>query len=84
MSMYLEFEPHSWYKGFAIKKGATYALDQHHWEAYSDDGLTYTIITIRGNTLRDLKAEVTRYLDRQRARQVELYQRLENKEAGNA
>lgn len=61
MSMYLEFEPHSWYKGFAIKheKRAYEVFDK--WVAYAEDGMHYSIIELHNKTLRELKQQITQY-----------------------
>jgi hypothetical protein len=56
MSLYLEFEPHSWYMGFAIK-----AKEGGLWSAYTDDGNTYTIVEREASTLKELKALIKDY-----------------------
>lgn len=52
MSMTLEFEPHSWYMGWAVKKGAFI------WRAYTDNGNDYTIREAYGRTLKELKQNI--------------------------
>ena len=60
MSMYLEFTPHSWYMGFAIRdERDTTAGDC--WSAYIDDGNTYSIVALTATTLTALKAEIRNY-----------------------
>lgn len=60
MSLHLEFEPHSWYMGFAIKDDrADTAGDV--WAAYTDDGMTYSIVSLTAETLDDLKAQIREY-----------------------
>jgi len=77
MSMHLEFEPHSWYRGFAIKKTEAYNHPYPYiWEAYTDDGMTYSIIERKAYTLKALKQQITEYRNREAARTAELYRRL--------
>lgn len=74
MSLYLEFEPHSWYRHFAIKdnrwEGVHYRLGdklvKHFapWEAFTDDGNTYRIVHLEADTLRELKANIRQYWQR--------------------
>lgn len=64
MSLYLEFEPHSWYKGFAIKKTDLIAPEgsmQVYWEAYTDNGNTYRVDSVEAETLKELKQKITEY-----------------------
>lgn len=60
MSLHLEFEPHSWYMGFAIKHEQ---LDMKYdkWQAFIDDGNTYTIKELWSNTLDGLKSVIRTY-----------------------
>lgn len=70
MSLHLNFEPHSWYKGFAIRDNRTSGHDQrnlerpleagegYRWSAYTDDGNTYRIIERHADTLRELKQHI--------------------------
>lgn len=60
MSLHLEFEPHSFYKGFAIKfteMGRAY----HRWTAYIDNGNTYCVDELEAYTLKELKQLITDY-----------------------
>lgn len=65
MSLHLEFEPHSWYMGFAIQKDN---IGKNHndtlltiWRAYIDNGNTYRIDEIAAPTLEELKLEIRDY-----------------------
>ena len=60
MSMILDFEPHSWYKGWAIKKMTPTKLHPLKWQAMTDDGVrTYAIISVSAKTLKGLKIKIT-------------------------
>lgn len=60
MSMHLEFEPHSWYRGAAIEKTAH--KSGWFWTAYIEDGMrTYSIIEVTASTLKELKQKITKY-----------------------
>lgn len=64
MSLHLEFEPHSWYKGFAIKHNPHIThndITGYKWEAYTDDGMHYTIVERYAMTLTELKKQITQY-----------------------
>lgn len=67
MSMHLEFEPHSWYMGFAIRDNGKLTADDggnvrgFRWEAFTDDGNTYRIIELEADTLKDLKKQIKEY-----------------------
>ena len=73
MALHLNFEPHSWYKGFAIKKPFYEMVDEdgyrddlngsNHlmWYAYIDNGNTYKIDEIKAKTLKKLKQLITEY-----------------------
>jgi hypothetical protein len=65
MSLYLEFEPHSWYMGFAIKQNdrheARNYIALYGWEAYIDDGNTYQIVALNASKLASLKKEIRAY-----------------------
>lgn len=77
MSMTLNFEPHSWYKGCAIEKS-------HHpmstvrpvkWTAYFEDGIrTYSVTVFEADTLAELKQRITKFLDR--INQIDAYNRI--------
>lgn len=59
MSLHLEFEPHSWYMGFAIKKDNN---SNSSWNAYTADGMSGYIIEKTGfATLEGLKQEIREY-----------------------
>lgn len=61
MSLHLEFEPHSWYKGAAIQK-QTQAGVNYKWLAFVEDGVnSYSVITLAGHTLAGLKEQITEY-----------------------
>lgn len=76
MSMYLEFEPHSWYKGFAIRDNYTSGYDNtnlennlengYRYTAYTDDGNTYRIIERNADTLKQLKQQITDYRNKEK------------------
>lgn len=65
MSMYLEFEPHSWYMGFAIednrKNHWAKIGKEDKWNAYTDNGNTYMVDTCGGATLAELKQQIRQY-----------------------
>lgn len=68
MSLHLEFEPHSWYMGFAIKRTRTSTKVvgiRNHWNAYIDNGMTGYIDELEANTLSKLKQEIRGYFNRQ-------------------
>lgn len=67
MSLYINFEEHSWYKGFAIKDYGRLTKENsgnarsYRWEAYTDDGNTYRIVELEADTLKELKQLITEY-----------------------
>lgn len=66
MSLHLEFEPHSWYRGFAIRDCRHELIEETGetagvWNAITDDGNTYRIIDIEAKTLRELKQRIRQY-----------------------
>jgi hypothetical protein len=67
MSLYIDFEPHSFYRGFAIRKwdgdGFIYHFNAegYKWEAYTDNGNTYQVDTLQADTLKELKQKITEY-----------------------
>lgn len=85
--MYLEFEPHSYYKGFAIKKrdvdntGVTGDNREYPWSAYTDNGMTYNIVERNAYTLKELKQQITEYRDRENKKIAEAYKRIKELEA---
>ena len=65
MSLYLNFEPHSWYKHFAIKDNRLDDVEDYRWSAYTDDGNTYRIIRLDANTLKELHDKITSYREKE-------------------
>lgn len=73
MSLHLEFEPHSWYRGFAIKDNRKSGHDQsklerplkdsegYKWSAYTADGNSYSIVEYHADTLDVLKGYISDY-----------------------
>lgn len=64
MSLALNFEPHSWYMGFAIGQYSPHLkpskLDIPYY-AVTDNGMTGYIDQLEGNSLGMLKAKIRRY-----------------------
>lgn len=79
MSLHLNFEPHSWYKGFALRKwdgdGYKYHFNAegYKWEAYTDNGDTYRVDTVAADTLRELKQQIREYHVKQAIKMAERY-----------
>lgn len=70
MSLHLEFDPHSWYMGFAIrdnaapdrKGGNTYThIQPKRWTGYIANGNTYRVDTVDAFTLAELKRRIREY-----------------------
>lgn len=63
MSLHLEFTPHSWYMGWAIKKELEPNSDTPRtiWRAYIADGNTYRIDEEAAYTLELLKERIRAY-----------------------
>lgn len=64
MSLHIEFEPHSWYMGFAIKRNTSWPIedtDAFTYTAYTDDGNTYSIVTLNAYTLERLRRAIRDY-----------------------
>ncbi len=61
MSMYVEFDPHSWYMGFAIKDDRKSIECDEPWQAFTADGNTYSIVTLGGGVLDELKYRIRQY-----------------------
>ena len=70
MSMHLEFDPHSWYMGFAVrdnsatdrKNGNSWShIQPKRWTGYIDNGNTYQIDTVDAHTLSELHAAIREY-----------------------
>lgn len=93
MSLHLNFEPHSWYKGFAIKKeeaptGEHIGRRGHSiagsrrlnttWRAFTDDGNTYQIVELHSSTLKQLKIYITEYRQREAERMARMYSEVNN------
>ena len=60
MSLSLDFEPHSWYMGFAIQRRHE-AGQKYNWLAYTDNGNTYGVETVAGHTLAQLHSAIRGY-----------------------
>ena len=70
MSLHLEFDPHSWYMGWAIKNNRTSGHDQaqlertmqpsegYAWSAYTANGMTGYIEEAHADTLKELKQQI--------------------------
>lgn len=66
MSLHLNFEPHSWYMGFAIRDCRDEIIEDDQsvagvWNGITDDGMTYRIIDLEAKTLKRLKSKIRRY-----------------------
>lgn len=65
--MHVNFEPHSWYMGFAIKDNGELTGDNpgnargYRWEAFIDNGNTYNIDDVEADTLKALKFNIREY-----------------------
>ena len=86
MSMYLEFKPHSWYRGFAIKHnknnvymggGNWYDAAGKKWYAVTANGMSGYLVEIESETLKDLKQQIKQYRVNERKRKERLYKELE-------
>lgn len=67
MSMYLNFEPHSWYMNTAIKQNhpdTGLAL----WYGVTLSGMTGYLAEFEATTLKDLKQQIKEYHQRQAVR----------------
>ena len=80
MSLHIEFEPHSWYKGFAIKKrtlerdvAKDTPINYYLWQAYTANGMTGYVVNLHATTLKDLKNKITEYTEAEKARTDRLY-----------
>lgn len=69
MSLHLDFEPHSWYMGFAIKKNLTPSTENEHggqrWRAFTANGNTYQVDEVSGTTLKEIRQAIIEYHLRQ-------------------
>ena len=61
MSLYINFEPHSWYRGFAIQLDETESHSVNKWWGYTDDGNTYMVVKFTAHTLKELKQLIREY-----------------------
>jgi len=64
MSLHIEFEPHSWYMGFAIKHNPEIKdndITGWPWEAYTADGNTYQVVELTANTLEQIRHKIRSY-----------------------
>ena len=61
MSLHLDFEPHSWYMGFAIKDDRNDISENEPWTAYTENGNFYFVDTIGGGVLAELKQRIQLY-----------------------
>lgn len=74
MSLYINFEPKGWYKGFAIRDNKVSDYDntnlknnlENGYTAYTDDGMTYRIIERNADTLKQLKQQITDYRNKEK------------------
>lgn len=60
MSLHLDFEPHSWYMDFAIKK-PTNGWPTWLWTAYTENGNTYRVDECEAKTLDELRKKIRAY-----------------------
>lgn len=85
MSLYVTFEPHSWYRGFAIKdkRGLLSGMDEYngyHWSGYTDRSVrTYAIQELSANSLKELKQKITQFRLSEAKKVHEMYADLEKK-----
>lgn len=76
MSLHLEFEPHTYYKGFAIYDNRDFHIQAEvggapspfKWHAFTDNGMTYRIDELASHSLKDLKTLINDYHIRQAER----------------
>lgn len=78
MSMYLEFEPHSWYMGAAIQKlevanEITGGVAGGIWCGYYLNGMTGYIVDFSSLTLKELKQQIKEYVNKENERVKRLY-----------
>jgi hypothetical protein len=76
MSLSINFEPLSWYKGFAIGRYApelpANKLDIPYF-AVTANGMTGYLVEFEGTTLKELKQQITKYSNNEKARIERLY-----------
>lgn len=79
MSMYIDFEPHSWYMGTAIKHNIADDSDKpfeendYEWKGYLENGWNYTIVEFSSSTLKDLKRQIKDWHNKENERISNLY-----------
>lgn len=76
MSLHLEFEPHSWYMGWAIKPRQRLCLNKkvwYQWQAVGLNGMTGYIQEAHGYTLKELKQQIKQRTLAERERVARLY-----------
>lgn len=73
MSLHLEFEPHSWYKHFAIKHNnqnlapnVAHKIERYDWYGVTANGMTGYLVEFEADTLANLKQQITEYWSNQR------------------
>lgn len=65
MSLYVSFEPHSWYRGFAIKRTPTSAKVvgiRNRWYGVTENGITGYLVELEADTLQGLKKKISEWL----------------------
>jgi len=78
MSLTLDFEPHSYYRGFAIKRVDTITGHKVGYEAYIDNGDTYRVDMVEAFTLKRLREHIRAYhYAQQQYRENRLYNGLD-------
>ena len=81
MSLHINFEPHSYYKGFAIEDYRAQASGvDGNWSAVTDNGNTYRVDMLEANTLKELKQLITEYREREAERSRQLYASVKEQE----
>jgi len=66
MSLYINFEPHSYYRGFAIRDCRRELIEDTGelagvWNAITDNGNTYRTVDLEADTLKELKQLIREY-----------------------
>ena len=64
MSLSINFDAHSHYKGFAIQYKPHVAyndITDYRWSAYTDNGNTYQVDELHAMTLEKLKHKINEY-----------------------
>lgn len=61
MSLSLNFDPHSWYMGFAIQLDEYESHSPNKWWGYVDNGITGYIVELNARTLKELKQLIKQY-----------------------